>query len=192
MYGNNFFKRRMKKYHDKEVKLAKTFYGIFKPKSVCDVGCALGSYLEGFRQCGIISRRLCGYEKHACYARKYAVPEIKNRIYHLDAGQPKIHKESFDLVLCVEVAEHLPEDQAEVLMKNLASLKSTNGFILMTTAGKDQPGTGHINCQPQKYWFDMAGKNKLHLDFKCTQDVKTSLMENGDPLDLAKNVMVLK
>ena len=52
IYNRNFFKRRVRRYHDREVTLAKIWYQYLKPTSVIDLGCGIGSYLAGFRQCG--------------------------------------------------------------------------------------------------------------------------------------------
>jgi 2-polyprenyl-3-methyl-5-hydroxy-6-metoxy-1,4-benzoquinol methylase len=54
-----------------------------------------------------------------------------------------------DLVLCLEVAEHLPESKANELVEFLCSLGDT---ILFSAAIPYQGGVGHINEQWQSYW----------------------------------------
>jgi hypothetical protein len=54
-----------------------------------------------------------------------------------------------DLAMCLEVAEHLPEDRSETLVH---ALTRSAPLILFSAAIPGQPGDHHINCQPPKYW----------------------------------------
>jgi len=47
------------------------------------------------------------------------------------------------------VAEHIPKEFSESLVKNL--IKLSKGFILFTAAKPGQGGTGHINCQKKNF-----------------------------------------
>ncbi|NIV29426.1 MAG: methyltransferase domain-containing protein, partial [Anaerolineae bacterium] len=50
---------------------------------------------------------------------------------------------TFDLVMCLEVAEHIPKHQAHNHL--LATLtKSTGSILIFSAAQPGQPGTGHI------------------------------------------------
>jgi SAM-dependent methyltransferase len=191
-YDERFFRRRMKKYHAKEVALARALWTELHPRSVADVGCALGSYLCGFLECGVRERCLVGYERSAKQARKFAPREIRGRIFELDAGAPREPRTRFDLVLCIEVAEHLPEACANVLVQNLAGLVNRNGAIAFTAAGVGQDGTGHVNCQPREYWIARALAVGLKVDLAREATVKNCIASAGDPLDLLKNLSVFR
>lgn len=54
----------------------------------------------------------------------------------------------FDLAICLEVAEHLPDTAARPLVAGLARARS----ILFSAATPGQPGINHIHCQPHTYW----------------------------------------
>jgi hypothetical protein len=192
VYGDNFFKRRVKKYHDKEILIAKIFHDIFQPHSVCDVGCAIGSYLEGFRFCGVKERNLCGYEKFAEVARKYAPQKIRDCIQELDAGESLQASKRYALVLCIEVAEHLPGEKAQTLINNLTGLKANGGHIILTAAAPGQPGTGHINCQSMPYWYNLAKNAGITFDTDKSFRVIDALGSVSKPLDIAKNLMVFR
>lgn len=56
------------------------------------------------------------------------------------------------LVLCTEVAEHLPESAADTLVELCA--KCATHEIVWSAAPPGQDGDGHINCQPPAYWLD--------------------------------------
>src|SRR5205085_7165879 len=58
---------------------------------------------------------------------------------------------TFDLAICLEVAEHLPETAATALVASLASLAP---IVLFSAAIPFQGGTDHRNEQWPQYWFD--------------------------------------
>lgn len=57
----------------------------------------------------------------------------------------------YDLAICLEVAEHLPESTGPLLIEGLAQAPT----VLFSAATPGQPGVGHINCQPHDYWHDL-------------------------------------
>lgn len=69
--------------------------------------------------------------------------------------------EGFDLAICLEVAEHLPEESAAPLVAGLAEA----GAVLFSAATPGQPGIGHVNCQPHDYWHDRFAVYDLHPTF---------------------------
>lgn len=58
----------------------------------------------------------------------------------------------FDLVLCLEVAEHLEERYADNLCEKL--YRSTGQTLLFSAATPGQGGAGHVNEQPHAYWIE--------------------------------------
>jgi hypothetical protein len=63
----------------------------------------------------------------------------------------------FDLAICVEVAEHLPENRSEWLVRELCQVAP---LVLFSAATPGQGGEGHINEQHHMYWerlFDERG-----------------------------------
>ena len=57
--------------------------------------------------------------------------------------------EKFDLVQCLEVAEHVPEAHAETLVDNLVR---HGDLILFSAAIPGQGGEFHVNERPYSYW----------------------------------------
>ena len=57
-----------------------------------------------------------------------------------------------DLVICMEVAEHLSLSRADDFVRDLCSISDV---ILFGAAVKFQRGTSHINEQPQSFWIDI-------------------------------------
>lgn len=63
----------------------------------------------------------------------------------------------FDLVMCLEVAEHIPKHQAHnALLRTLA--ESTGNLLVFSAAQPGQNGTGHVNLQPLSYWIEAIEK----------------------------------
>jgi hypothetical protein len=58
-----------------------------------------------------------------------------------------------DIVLCLEVIEHLPKlDVENNLLKTLTD--ATGDILIISAAQPGQEGTGHINLQPLGHWID--------------------------------------
>jgi SAM-dependent methyltransferase len=108
---------------------------LLSPQSVLDVGCGQGEWLEEFsKYCPDV------------FGVDIAAPEPYLR--H-DLNYPLDLERTFDLVVCLEVGEHLPPAAADVLVDTL-SRHSEN--VLFSAAVPGQEGKGHINCQPHVYW----------------------------------------
>jgi SAM-dependent methyltransferase len=154
----------MSRYHRAELMIAWAIHRLWKPKRVYDAGCGMGSYLEGFASCGC---KVAGCEVSDA-ALKYLHPIIAGRIAIHDLGMPiRKPKRAFDIVLCIEVAEHVPPDQSMQLCRNLATLAHKPGARVLFSAGHPgQRGTGHINCRPTVEWGDMLWQCGLHVNVK--------------------------
>ena len=63
---------------------------------------------------------------------------------------------SFDLVISIEVGEHLSAAAAETFV---TCLVRHGDFILFSAAIPFQPGTSHVNCQFPDYWAGLFAKH---------------------------------
>jgi len=77
------------------------------------------------------------------------MPQELRNLKH-DLRKPLDLERAFDLVICVEVAEHLPESAADTLCQTI--VRHCGKLLIFTAAPPSQGGTGHINCQPKGYW----------------------------------------
>lgn len=80
----------------------------------------------------------------------------EQEFYPTDLSKPININERFDLVISLEVAEHLPENRAEGFVRDLCLL---GDIILFSAAVPRQGGTEHINEQWQTYWANKFDKN---------------------------------
>ena len=99
---------------------------------------------------------------------------------------------TFDLVLCIEVAEHLPESAADELCATIA--RHTHRKVVFTAAPPGQGGTGHINCQPPDYWREKLERCGLRYLPRYTEIIKQkwAVICGGKFAYLSRNVSVYK
>jgi SAM-dependent methyltransferase len=120
---------------------------MLQPKSVIDMGCGVGTFLYCFKQNGV--NKVLGLDgpwANKELLNKYLTPgEFKE----VDLEKPLNIGEKFDLAVCLEVAEHLSENSADICAKNLTELSDV---ILFSAAIPQQLGQNHINEQWPAYW----------------------------------------
>lgn len=81
----------------------------------------------------------------------------------------------YDVVLCLEVAEHLPSAFAETLVRSLCT---HSDLIYFSAAAPGQFGDHHINCQWPAFWQSLFNK----YGFVC-EDVIRPLIWNDELIE---------
>ena len=126
-------------------KLVPVIASILHPQSVIDVGCGVGAYLAEFKRLGI--NDLQGVDGTLPDDRVLMVsPDL---IMIRDLRKPLSIGRKYDLVLSIEVAEHLPSYCSDTFVDSLISL---GDVVVFSAAIPRQRGTYHINEQWQDYW----------------------------------------
>lgn len=130
--------------------------------SMLDVGCANGFLLEKMQAAG---KRVAGVELSPDALE--VLPEtLKSQVTIADATRlGKIG--CFDLVCCVEVAEHIPAERSAGLLNTLVA--NCKQWLYFTAATPCQPGHGHINLRSQFYWLNELRKRGMQLDWARTE-----------------------
>jgi GT2 family glycosyltransferase/SAM-dependent methyltransferase/glycosyltransferase involved in cell wall biosynthesis len=132
-----------------------TWTGLFKsladriildlgPASVLDAGCGRGYLLRALRQCGVEAWGIDISEN----AIRNALPEIQPYCQVGSILEPFPHPH-YDLIVCLEVVEHLLPDEAERVVENLCQHSDD---ILLSSSPFDFHEPGHVNFQPPEYW----------------------------------------
>jgi SAM-dependent methyltransferase len=121
---------------------------LFQPKSVVDVGCGTGLWLSAFRERGVTD--VFGIDGSWVESTRLEIPKTLFREY--DLTRPVELDRTFDLAICLEVAEHLPSDVGQLLVGSLTRLAPV---ILFSAAIPFQGGSGHINERWPSYWSDL-------------------------------------
>src|ERR1051326_1566775 len=123
-----------------------------RPHSVVDIGCGTGSWLRAFGEHGI--QDLFGVDSNHLPVEKLDIPASQFHIANLK-NRFKLDRE-FDLALCLEVAEHLPEASAPFLIESLVGLAP---LVLFSAAIPHQGGHGHLNEQWPQYWSELFNEH---------------------------------
>jgi SAM-dependent methyltransferase len=137
-------------------------------ESVLDVGAGSGTWLEEARKCG--ATRLSGIE--ALWYRSLPVASNIDYQYCDLNGDFPVPKVRFDLVLCLEVAEHLLPQSSQSLVAGLCS----SGSVIVFGAGLErQYGNAHSNCRRQEFWISLF----LEKGFRCFDLFRPKLWYSG-------------
>jgi SAM-dependent methyltransferase len=125
-----------------------------QPRNALDLGCGLGYYVAFLREHGVDA---VGVEAAA------VGPHFKAPGYHLayDLSTPFDLGKTFDLVLCLEVIEHIPATLEATVFDTIT--RHTGKYLLFSGSTPGQGGAGHVNEQPQSYWFDQLMKRGFQL-----------------------------
>lgn len=130
---------------------------LIHPASVIDIGCGMGAWLKAFENYGAKSLR--GLDGDYIDLSTFLVDS--RCFIPVDLIQPPRIDETYDLAVCLEVAEHLPESSAAGLVELLTS---ASPFVLFSAAIPGQRGPGHVNEQWPVYWqklFQKRGFQRL-------------------------------
>jgi hypothetical protein len=135
------------------------------PKSVVDVGTGQGQWLYEIEKFGV--NRYLGMD-HKVNKKCLLIPQNNYKEFDLTSAVGCEILKRFDLAMCLEVAEHLPEENAEGLVKLLCGLSD---YVLFSAAIKGQGGVGHQNEQWQTWWERLFNQNGYYASEQPIKDL---------------------
>lgn len=115
-------------------------------KSVLDVGMGIGTWLKVFQDNGIDD--ILGIDGAYVNKELFFIDEKYFKSHDLRTGFNLGRK--FDLVVSLEVIEHIPKEFEDIFIENLINHGDT---ILFSGAIPGQGGQNHFNEQWQSYWI---------------------------------------
>lgn len=142
-------------------KIAETIMKDLEPQSVIDVGCGTGALLKRLQNRGVRGVGLEYSESALTHCRAQNLTVEK---YDLENSQANTHKD-YDVVISIEVAEHLPERVAD---RYVDLLTSAGRLIIFTAAHPGQGGHDHVNEQPKDYWIEKFTQRGFWYDTDLT------------------------
>ncbi len=125
---------------------------MFQPKTVIDVGCGVGAWLQAFGDLGVGD--LTGVDGDYIDPKRLLMPAGQFVPHDLRLSLPALGR--FDLAVCVEVAEHLPRERSADFVRDLTSLAPV---VLFSAAIPLQGGLGHVNEREAADWIDLFGRH---------------------------------
>ena len=118
-----------------------------RPRSVLDVGCAIGTWLEFWQK--NFGAEIYGIDGDYVDRSQLLIDE---KFFQAANLEERINFDRrFDLVETLEVAEHLTHARADCFVEDLTRLSDV---ILFSAAIPGQGGTNHVNEQWQSYWAE--------------------------------------
>lgn len=144
---------------------------LFKPQlpaSLLDVGCGIGTWAKIAIDLGV--PEVFGVDGVKMDQDQLLLPE-KNFL-HQDLTEDWDLGRHFEIVLCLEVAEHLDKRYAPLLVRNLVKHSDT---IVFSAACPEQRGQHHVNCQWPQYWqalFNAEG-------FSCDDAIRWQIWDTN-------------
>ena len=125
---------------------------LVQPRSVVDVGCGVGTWLSVFAELGIDD--VLGIDGDWVDPEALEIPG--ERFLAVDLAEALRLDRTFDLVVSLEVGEHLHEDAAATYVESLVRLAPV---VLFSAAIPFQRGTHHVNEQWPAYWAELFSRH---------------------------------
>jgi SAM-dependent methyltransferase len=115
-------------------------------KSVVDVGCGSGTWAKEYLAAGC---EVLGLDGQVVQPSQLLIPA--GQFQRANLAEPLRLERRFELVNCLEVAEHLAPARAESFVADLCGL---GDVVVFSAAVPGQGGTHHVNEQWQSYWVE--------------------------------------
>lgn len=128
-------------------------FAVLRPPSVIDIGCNSGRWCRAFKRLGC--KPVIGIDSP--HMINSLLPDAVDDFVAKDLRTRFAPVARGDLVLCLEVAEHIPSPYVEEFMDTVCAHGDT---VLFSAATPGQGGWQHFNEQPFDYWiakFELRG-----------------------------------
>ena len=150
-------------------KVARRIYEDLHPRSVLDAGCAMGHLVAALRDYGV--------EAYGIDISEYAISKVRDDIRpycavcSLTERLPDKLPKQFDLIISIEVLEHL---YAEDGKKAIANLCSYTDQIIISSSPDDFSEPTHVNVQQREYWAKLFAEQGFIDDLNYRPHYLTS------------------
>lgn len=159
VYGEQYYAgyyERSPRWFDFFTLIADRLIEEFEPKTHLDAGCAWGLLVEVMREKGVQSFGV----DFSAYALEQIHPDVKPYCHRGSLADP-ISGGPYDLVTCIEVLEHMEEEDAVRAIENLAAVTDV---VLFSSTPDDLDDPTHINVHPVLYWLREFAKQGFFPD----------------------------
>jgi|SRR5579864_582285 len=140
---------------------------LLRPKSIIDIGCGAGYWLAAAMDLGVTD--VLGVEGRWALQTALAIPREKFLVQ--DLTTPLGLNRKFDLAVCLEVAEHLPDSNARTFVQALCEAADK---VFFSAAIPGQGGRRHLNEQWPGHWARLFGE----FGFDCFDVLRPRIWSN--------------
>jgi SAM-dependent methyltransferase len=174
-YTHAFFEHHAERSLDSARAILPEVFAVVPARTVVDIGCGRGTWLQAAKALG--ARDVIGVDgAHVdpatlvVAADEFVPCSLEDDFVARVASRGR---RRFDLLLCLEVAEHLPYHAASAFVERLTWLSDA---ILFSAAVPFQSGTSHVNEQWPEFW---ALHFKTH-GYGCRDVFRTLFWDRAD------------
>ena len=130
-----------------------------RPRTVLDAGCAMGYLVAALRERGVEAYGIDISDYAICCVREDIRPycAVGSLLDPLPEGLP----EQYDVVVTIEVLEHLYADAGKKAIQNLCSWANT---VIFSSSPDDFTEKTHLNVQQREYWARLFAENGFYDD----------------------------
>lgn len=147
-----------------------------RPRTVLDIGCGPGIYTEELIQRGIVTHGLD--------------PDPRTRHNYYSLLTPA--ERTAQVVICLEVLEHIDPADTRKAIQHLADHIEPNGLLVFTAAQPGQGGTGHINTRTRAEWAKLLTEAGLTRTTKQEQLLKDYMQQGAHMGWFTQNLLVFE
>lgn len=167
-YKDNFHKIHLENSLKSANEVVPLFLSYYNPYSVLDVGCGLGTWLSVFElnDCDV-------FGIDGDYVDTNDLLIDKQKFKSLDLNKTFDLKKRYDLVISLEVAEHILKENSSAFVESICQ---HSDIVLFSAAIPGQEGTLHFNEQYNEYWVKLFGKK----GYKCFDFLRHDIWNNKE------------
>ena len=126
-----------------------------RPQRVLDAGCAIGMLVEALRARGVDARGV----DLSSFAIESVPDAIKPYVREGSIAEP--FGERFDLIVCIEVLEHMRPEDADRAIANIAAHADE---VLFSSTPFDYKEPTHVNVRMPEEWAEAFARHDLYRD----------------------------
>ena len=153
------------------------------PRRVLDAGCAMGLLVEALRERGV--------EAFGIDISEYAIGQVQPSVREFcRTGSIAAElADTYDLVVCIEVVEHMPAADADAAIANICR---HTGDVLFSSSPSDLTEATHLNVRSPEHWAERFARGGLLRDLDFDASFITSWAARFTRRDLPLPRLVLE